>query len=122
MPAVTVPAKRYTRIPHVYVCAACGCLEETSRAHTTTCSTACRVRLHRHPDLVAPTLRICEALGVGLAKVLRADAVRRLRPDLAERLLAGTLTDADVGHDLFVAFMQAVFAAADAAINPEFPT
>jgi len=120
MPAVTVPAKRYTRSPRVFVCAACNCLAESSHPRALTCSGACRVRLHRHPELAEAVRQRCANLDVDLALVLEAEAVRRLRPDLAELVAAGTMPAQATRAAVYSAYMQLVMrVAAEATTQPE---
>lgn len=85
---VTVKAKCY---PHVFVCQACRRLDYSWRSDAVTCSNACRVRWHRSPERA----RVVEMLkqpffeGVTVAMLARSIAMKELRPDLAERVLAG---------------------------------
>lgn len=84
---VTPSRKRY-----VSVCAACDGLFEASRADQVTCSPACRVRLHRHPELVAHQRQMAAHMAVPLVLMLKAGAIRRLCPELEAPIMAGTLT------------------------------
>ena len=75
---------------HIFVCAGCDLLAESSRSHATTCSPACRVRAHRSGEL--KRLQKNTSAGVTCAEVLRAAALLRLRPHLEASVVAGTLT------------------------------
>lgn len=79
-----------------YVCVGCGLLALTQRSDTLTCSPACRVRLHRHPELIAELKADAERYDVSVASILQAAAIDRLRPDLGDEILAGRRTIADV--------------------------
>ena len=84
----TLARKRYmqrsrekAQARRVFVCAACDLLTDSTRAHAITCSTACRVRLHRNPALLAARNVACEQLQVSVSSVLEAGAVWRLLPE-----------------------------------------
>jgi hypothetical protein len=85
----TLPPKRYRF--RVFVCANCGGLADTSRAHAVTCSNVCRVSLHRHPENFADLRETCVAARITPAMVLECMAVKQLRPDLLDKIRAGTL-------------------------------
>jgi hypothetical protein len=121
MTAVTVPAKRYTA--RVFACAVCDGLAESRSTRATTCSTRCRVQLHRRPELADSVRQQCEAQGVRLAQGLEARAARRLRPDLADLLDAGTLPAQAARAAIHAAYLDVVLrVAADVNKNPEIPT
>lgn len=80
---------------YVFQCAACDGLSDTSRADTVTCSPACRVALHRHPQRLAHLQAVARASDVTVAAILRCAAVRLLCPELVNPIMAGTLTIAE---------------------------
>lgn len=99
----------------VFQCAACGCLDVSTRAHTTTCSARCRGWLRRHPEHIASLLADCKTFRVTLALVLRARAMQRLCPHLASGITAGTVELADTRKEVRTEFYRRVFAAAGIA-------
>lgn len=107
MMAVTHRRKRY-----IFVCAGCGLLTESGRRDTISCSPACRVRLHRQPDLLLPLTQGAENFHITVGSILRAAAVSRLRPDLADAVLAGTASLDSVMPDVVNAFDLLVWKAA----------
>jgi hypothetical protein len=112
MQAETVSRKRFNR---VFVCAACDKLSTSERSHTTTCSPACRTRLHRDPDRMRLTEAICKAYQITVASVLEARAIDILRPDLAKRVMAGELTLEQCRPEVWPTFWSLVKEARDAA-------
>lgn len=106
MSAVTVPRKCY-----VFVCAACWLLADTRRAHTITCSPACRVRLHRNPEKLARLQRDAELHHVTVAMILQGAAIDMLCPELGNEILAGAKTFDDVRLDVYRAYLDRVRAA-----------
>lgn len=107
MNSVTLIGKRY-----VFVCCGCDLLNVSSRNDALTCSTACRVRAHRSDRI--KILREL-ALNVGLvnddgktmpAEIKQCEAIERLRPDLSERIRAGTLTIKQAQPDAYLAFLD----------------
>jgi hypothetical protein len=106
MSAVTHSRKRY-----VFVCVACRGLADATRNDRLTCSPACRVRLHRHPELLASVRRAAEQCHVAIASILQGAAIDRLRPDLGNAILAGTHTFEDVRTDVYLAYLAALRAA-----------
>jgi hypothetical protein len=103
---VTHSRKRY-----VFVCAACGCLDE-GRRDQITCSTRCRVKLHRHPELLAATRQAAEAFDVTVAATLQARAVHLLRPDLASQIEAGKATFDSINAEMLKALNRLALAQA----------
>lgn len=100
MSAVTLKSKCY-----VFVCAGCDLLAVSDRSDALTCSTQCRVRAHRNGSLKAlrdlaagPAFRIPPAL------IQQTAAVQRLRPDMADRILAGTMDIDDTRPEVWSAF------------------
>src|SRR5688500_738605 len=84
---------------YISVCAGCDLLFDTGRADPLTCSRACRVRAHRNGRLkksreAAQVLALTDARTgkPKAAPVLQAAAIQRLRPDLADQIMAGTMT------------------------------
>lgn len=101
MSAVTLNPKRYT----VFVCAGCNLLSIAERNDKTTCGGTCRVRAHRNGAL--NTLReVAETLQIKPSSILQADAIKRLRPDLGQQLLRGTLTIEAAQPDACNAFFE----------------
>ena len=113
---VTVPRKRCTA-ERVFVCLGCDRLTSSSRAHAITCSPACRVRLHRHPEPLRQLEGICAQMDTPVPRVLDARAVMRLRPDLEPRIMAGELTLADAQPEVWQAFVRLAFAAAHGEVQ-----
>lgn len=109
--AVTHKRKRYA-VP----CVACKSLYPTHRTDSRTCSPACRVALHRDPDLdnYAKAAKFAEARFGG--DPVRPFVVRLcaaadlLRPDLAQKLQSGEIADAhDIGPALYDELMSVIF-------------
>ena len=103
---------------YIICCAICGRLHETSRRDALTCSSKCRVSLHRHPERLQDFRKVCTQMDVSPISVLMAKAVIRLRPDLDERISAGELTVegaqslvAEAFHDLVTKIAKAEIAA-----------
>ncbi len=109
MRAVTDRAKRY-----VYVCAGCDGLADAARRDVITCSPACRVAWHRDTDRRRTLTTDAERWDITVAQLLQAAAVDRLRPDLADAVIAGRVTLADISADVWRAYWAAVMAAAKA--------
>jgi hypothetical protein len=112
MSAVTHSRKCYR--PVVFVCAACDGLAD-GRRDQTTCSSACRVRLHRHPEQMQRLREDAERAHITPAMILQGAACYRLRPDLADDVLVGTRTLADIAPEIWRAYWAAVCAAAGIA-------
>lgn len=100
----TLSPKRY-RV-RVFECAACGKLADTTRAHAITCSTACRVALHRHPERFEALKEVCAALKVRPAMVLEANAIKALRPDLVDKIVQGAIEIEDTREDVYREFLK----------------
>jgi hypothetical protein len=111
MSRVTDRAKCY-----VYVCLGCDCLDQ-GRKDQTTCSAACRVRVHRHPEQMQRLRAVAVQMDITVALIQQAAAIRRLRPDLADPLRAGTLTIAGAQPEMHRAFWALVWKAAAASGN-----
>jgi hypothetical protein len=79
-------AKRY-----IFSCALCGRLTEVSRTDAITCGVGCRVRVHRHAELLNATRALAKHLEITVFDVIEARAVQLLRPDLAGRVMAGEI-------------------------------
>lgn len=103
-------AKRY-----IICCAACGALHEVARRDALTCSVACRVWLHRHPDHLAELRALAGSARIEVFDIIEAKAIRELRPDLADRMVSGELVVSDVREDVARAFIARVFEAVEAA-------
>lgn len=86
---VTDCEKRY-----VFACAACGRLDE-GRRDQLTCSTACRVWLHRHPAILVRLRAVARHCDVPVSGLLHAHAIVALCPELEAPIMARTLTMAD---------------------------
>jgi len=105
---VTLQPKRYM---HVFVCAACDLLGCSVRAHSITCSTACRVRLHRSTalrELRAKMNTHCKTVDITFASVLEAKAIDRLIPEYGRRIRIGELKIEDVRGELWMAFWKLI--------------
>ncbi len=107
---VTDTRKRYRKGPRAFVCIACDKLAESHRGHAVTCSPACRVWIHRHPERLASLRATCEALKVEPGMVQECAAAGRLRPDLSALIGAGELSVHDVRADVHREFLRLVFA------------
>lgn len=87
---------------YVFVCAGCDLLSQSERSDALTCSTQCRVRAHRNGWL--KTLHgIADRMHISAASILQAKAVQQLRPDLADRMRAGTITLDDARPEVWSA-------------------
>lgn len=104
MSTETLSRNRYAR---TFVCAACNKLAVSEKSHATTCSPACRTRLHRHPDL-SGLKAVCAASNVPIAMVLEAEAVRRLAPELAQHVAAGRMTLEECRSHTFKALLKLI--------------
>lgn len=104
---------------YIITCAACGLLHEVSRRGALTCSTSCRVWLHRHPEVLVELRAHCETFEIEVFALLEASATRILRPDLSERMLAGEIELEDVRVDIRRAFMDRLEAAVKAMVADE---
>jgi len=109
---VTDTRKRYA---HVFVCAACDKLAHAERAHAITCSPACRVWLHRHPERLADLKAACASLDVTPALVQEAAAINLLLPEATARIDRREVKIAELRGDLWRAYWQRVQQAVEAA-------
>ena len=106
---VTGTRKRYG---YVFVCLGCDLLSESSRADATTCSPACRVRVHRHPELrdsmAEGARQASKSSGhkITLASIMQTEAARRLCPEFVPALRAGDLRVEDIRGNIATAFWQ----------------
>ncbi len=103
MTGVTVRRKRY-----VVPCVACHGLYVAYRTNSRTCSGACRVALHRDPDLDTfekAAAHTAAMLGdeVDPFIVRRIRAIHQLRPDLTQAQLTAAIDENNV--DVFPDFM-----------------
>lgn len=69
----------------MFTCAACGKVTRGKRRHAITCGAACRVRLHRNPELRARLESDGRLTGLSVADLLEHRAFKAAHPDLAER-------------------------------------
>jgi len=83
----TLSRKRY-----ISECLACGDLYQAHRRHSITCSSACRVWLHRHPERRRILEEACRTLEIPVSLALQVKAIERLLPDLKPRLASGELS------------------------------
>jgi hypothetical protein len=102
MSRVTDSRKRY-----VFVCVGCDCLDQ-GRKDQTTCSAACRVRVHRHPERMQELRTYAEQTNITVAGIQQATAIDRLRPDLADQIMARTLTTAGAQAEMDRSFWELV--------------
>lgn len=100
----------YSRKRYVSVCPGCDGLFEAARADQVACSPACRVRIHRDPELTRVRRQLADHMAVSLAAMLRCSALRRLCPELEAPIMAGTLTLEDAQPQVLAAFNKAVMA------------
>jgi hypothetical protein len=97
----------------VYKCAGCNGLAIAERKDVTTCSPACRVRAHRNGS--ADLLRqISKAAHVAPGLVVRAQALQALRPDLDDKVMAGSLTIEDAQPEMLAALAALIAGGANA--------
>lgn len=102
----------HSRKCYTFVCCGCDLLNVSSRNDALTCSTACRVRAHRSGYI--KTLReLARRLGLVNddgkpmpAGIKQCEAIQRLRPDLAERIDAETLTINQAQPDVYREFLN----------------
>jgi hypothetical protein len=80
---------------YVIQCVACGLLQEVSRSDAVCCSSGCRVRLKRHPELRERFTVKGLNDDIPLAFQLQLNAYTMLFPERVDAILAGTL---DVEH------------------------
>jgi hypothetical protein len=85
----------------------------SDRSDALTCSGACRVRAHRNGRL-QQIRDIAARQNITAALILRAGAVKILRPDLADRVRDGGLDLDDVRGDIHAAFMEVLQRAIEA--------
>lgn len=99
--------------PRVFACANCGVLSETERSHTITCSNACRVALHRHPDRLAHWQKFADLGEITVQDLLDAHAAARLltKEQLDQIEFDESSMDAMRGR-VYRAYVSAVFDAA----------
>jgi len=112
MSGVTDLRKRYMgHLPRtsqrVFQCAACGGLADSTRRHAITCSPACRVRLHRHPEIMRDWVERAEQIGVCIPYMLEINAAAELLPDFGERVFADQwLRVTDLRREIFAAYWR----------------
>jgi len=75
----------------MFICAACGKVTRGKRRHAITCGAACRVRLHRHPELREHLASDSRLTGLSVADLLERRAFKAAYPDLAERIGANEI-------------------------------
>jgi hypothetical protein len=90
---------------YIFVCAGCDLLAPSERSDALTCSLVCRVRAHRSGALKRQRA-LATALDIPPAMLGQAAAVRRLRPDLADQVQAGTIKLKDAMNEAEVAFSK----------------
>ena len=104
---VTHLRKRYV-CPRVFVCVGCDLLACSERSHAVTCSPACRVRVHRHPDELRRVEALATSMHITVMDIQDAVAMQRLRPDLTARVTSGEVEMDDVRPDVWAAFLELV--------------
>ena len=72
----------------VFVCLGCNLLASPERSDAVTCSTACRVKVHRSGYL-KELRKFAESMDVTVPMMQQVDAINRLVPDLAAELRFG---------------------------------
>lgn len=99
---------------YIFVCCSCDLLATSTRSDALTCSTACRVRAHRNRSIKG--LRELATM-VGLvdddnrpmpALIKQGEAIKRLRPDLFQRLEDNTLSIRQAQSEVVPAFWDVV--------------
>lgn len=109
---VTESAKCY-----VFICAGCGLLAESRRSDAVTCSTACRVRIHRSGW--SKTLqRVAAAYRIDVAALGQAKAIERLSPDIAAEICAGSITIAQAQARIWPLYWAVVQRALQSEARP----
>jgi hypothetical protein len=105
--AVTDTPIRYEQ---VFVCLGCDLLAMSPRADATTCSNACRVRVHRRRDELADWYASLKAMKVRVALVQQCQAISRLRPDLMPQIRDGAIEIHDTRKEIYLEFVKRLFA------------
>ena len=77
---------------YIIACVVCGKLFDATGRNATTCSSACRVWLKRHPEYSQFLRETCRKLEIAPFDMLRAEAARFLRPYLDSQIVSGELT------------------------------
>jgi hypothetical protein len=82
---------------YIVTCAVCGSLHEVHRRAALTCSTKCRVRLHRNPHLLDALREAGRDVKPdderdGMFGMCQALAIDKLCPQLMDAIKNGTLT------------------------------
>lgn len=100
---------------YIVVCAACDGLHETSRRNTFSCSSACRVKLHRNPQLMEDLRALCTDKRSGRLEldpfaVLESAALSRLVPESSE-IMGGRKTHEDFDELKYQRYRERVDAA-----------
>jgi hypothetical protein len=96
--------KRDRKGGHAFVCVACDRIALSNRASALTCSSGCRTWLHRHPARLQTLEAMCAPLPmVSPALVQSVEAVKRLRPDLFDLIVAGQREYDDVRAEVYAA-------------------
>ena len=104
---VTFRPKRY-----VFVCAGCDRLAaDSARKDQITWSPRCRVAWHRDVDRRRRLTQDARRWDITVPLILQGAAVDRLRPDLADAVIAGRLKVADTRGDVWAAYRARVVAA-----------
>jgi len=80
---------------YIIECPVCGKLTHVFRKDALTCGSACRVRLHRDPKILDAAKKVAMDMRIRVFDLLEAQAVRRLRPDLVEKLKRGEFSGFD---------------------------
>jgi hypothetical protein len=93
---------------YIFVCPVCDRLTDALRNDALTCSTACRVRLHRNPSLLDADRKIYQQLRVPLSMELQARALQELCPELQKPILEAKLTVKDAQPAVCRAFDKLV--------------
>lgn len=95
---------------YVVECAQCELLFASNRKDKLTCSGACRVKAHRH-GTIKKLVEFCSKFPMGEispGEILQANAVSKLRPDLAKRIAHGEATFKDVRGEVWRSYWNLV--------------
>jgi hypothetical protein len=100
---------------YIIQCAVCGLLTDVTRRDAVTCSSRCRVRLHRNPRILDPIRQLSQAWDVKLFQILEAGAIREVTPDLSTRISACQSTVAEVRSQVVQAYFERLWEAVESA-------
>ena len=100
--AETLSGKRY-----VMKCLVCDMLYDADRIDSTTCSPACRTKLHRKPEIKQKAKAITEDK-FGIGEILNSSAIQDLCPDVSSKVMAGEMTMKEANRQAVIKFNQLI--------------